>query len=420
MSSDSARPFLLTAQQAIADALRELDAAAPPPVLPLISTPAAFDLALAAAAPMAVLRLASTLVYPGALTLSKAVTLQSEIAATGRMTRDESAPTFLGGIRVTGDDVNLWGLAIRHTSPLTDIVVLSGARPVLDRCRILGDPVSGAKRGIAANGSAMTIRRCYIDDCWQPAQDTQAIGAWDMGPGLLIDDCYLSGGAQAVMLGGADPASEGRTPRNVTIQHSTLTKNPKWFAQKVQLKCALEIKNAITVRVTDCALEYAGTSMGQGAYLIVLTPRNQGGQAPFSTVQDVVISGCTGRWAAGIATLLGSDNVNPSGPLADVTITDCGFTDIDPTGITGGTGRLFAFDRSPQRVTLDGITVTGANIAALGYFSGAPPVGFVAKNLRLPPSKYGWKIDGGTGKGGAGKAALLAYMPDAALDGTVQ
>lgn len=416
MSSDTARPFLLEAQQKIAAALRELDAAPPVGPGPLLTTPTALDLALANAPTGAVLRLASTLVYAGGLTLSKPVTLQSEIADPFRMSRDAAAPTFQGGIRVNADDVTLAGLAIRHANPRTDIVVLAGARPLVDRCRILGDPLTGAKRGIAANGSEMVIRRCYIDDCWQPAQDAQAICSWDMGPGLVIDDCYLSGGAQAVMIGGADPSSSARIPGKIAIQKSTLTKNPKWYTSGVQLKCALELKNAINVRVTECALEYAGISMGQGGYLIVLTPRNQGGTAPYSTVQDVLIANCTGRYAAGILNLLGSDNINPSGPLQNVTLYDSTFTDIDPTGITKGAGRLFMFGRAPQNVTIDKVTVTGSHLSALGYFSDEAPTGLVLKRLTLPPAKYGWKIDGG----GMGAAALKAYMPDADLDATVK
>lgn len=415
MSTDTARPFLLQAQDAIAAALRELDGTAPP-IGPAITTPEGLDLALAQAPTGAVLRLASTLVYPTALTLTRPVTLQGDIVGTARMTRDEPAPTFKVGIRVTADDVSLIGLAIRHTNPKTDIVVLLGARPLLDRCRILGDPISGAKRGIAANGAEMVIRRCYIDDCWQPAQDAQAICAWDMGPGLLITDCYLSGGAQAVMIGGADPSSSARIPRTILIDQSTLTKNPTWYAGGVQIKCALELKNAIGVKVTGCVLEYAGIAMGQGGYLIVLTPRNQGGTAPYSTVQDVLISHCIGRFAAGILNLLGSDNNSPSGPLTNVTLRDSSFTDIDPQGITKGAGRLFMFDRAPQDITIENVTVTGQHLAALGYFSGAAPTGLVLKQLALPPAKYGWKIDGG----GMGAAALKAYAPDADLDASVK
>ena len=156
--------------------------------------------------------------------------------------------------------------------------------------------------------------------------------------------------------------------------------------------------------------------MGQGAYLFVFTPRNQGGNAPWSTVQDVIINNCTGQFAGGVITLLGSDNVHPSGPCANITLRDCSFTDIDPQGITKGAGRLFTFDRSPQRVTLDGITVTGQNLSALGYFSGAAPVGLVLTRLNLPTARYGWKIDAG----GMGVAALHAYAPDLVTDASVK
>jgi hypothetical protein len=408
-----------TATGEIAQAQSHLDAATaalhpdvPAPVV--VTTPAELDAALASSAPVITLALTFRDVRP--LTIPRPVTLQGA-AGVGRQTREAPLPAFLGGIRNTRDDVTLVGLEVRHTNPLTDIVVNTGARFLMDRCRVLGDPTTGAKRGIAANGRAQTIVRCHVADIWQPKQDTQAIAAWDCGPGLVIDDCYLSAAGQAVMLGGADPATADGIPRDVTIRNSTLTKDPAWFALTggVQIKCALEFKNAIGVRVTTCLLEYAGTSQGQGAYLIVATPRNQSGHAPFSTVQDVVISNCTGRFAAGILNALGSDNNFPSGPLADFTITDCAFSDIDPTGITGGPGRLFMLDRAPVRLTLDGVQVAGGHLAALGYLSGPPPIGFVARRLTLPPSKYGWKLDAGK----SGRAAWLAYMVDAVLDETV-
>jgi hypothetical protein len=108
--------------------------------------------------------------------------------------------------------------------------------------------------------------------------------------------------------------------------------------------------------------------------------------------------------------------VSPSGPLADFVLRDSTFSVINPQGITGGAGRLFMFDRSPQRVTIDTVTVTGDHLNALGYFSGAAPTGLALRRLSLPPAKYGWKIDGG----GMGVAALKAYAPDADLDDTVK
>lgn len=389
----------------------------------LITTPAELDAALASAVTGATVRLATTLRYPNLLTLAKSVTVTSDLMGSGRMDRATAAPSFEGGLRITGNDIVLSGIEVKHPSPLTDIVRISGARVTMDRCRVLGDPTLGGKRGISAGGSAMTIVRCYIDDCWQPAQDAQAIWAGDMpAPGLAITDCYLGGGAQSVMIGGADPVSESHIPRDIAIRGCTLSKNLQWLVDRRQIKCALELKDAIGVIVEHCVFEYAGTSQGQGAYLIVLTPRNQGGAAPFSTVADVVIQNCTGAHASGILNMLGTDNVNPSGPLINVTMRDCQFSDIDPLGVTKmaqpkGAGRLFLFGDGPKRVTLDGITVTGQNLSALGYFYGVPPTGLSISRMALPPSSYGWKAEGASG--GMGRAALLRYAPDAVLDSTV-
>jgi hypothetical protein len=97
-----------------------------------------------------------------------------------------------------------------------------------------------------------------------------------------------------------------------------LSKNPAWYAQHVQIKNAFELKCAINVKLTNSILEYAGTSAGQGAYLIVLTPRNQDGGAPWSTVQNVLIENCIGRYAGGVAQFLGRDDGNESDVLGVV------------------------------------------------------------------------------------------------------
>lgn len=383
------------------------------PDVQILSTPAQLNTALLAASAGDFLILDPTLIYSDPLVLTKPVALLSSTSLAGmpRIARDEPAPTFLNGLRAPSDFITLSGLAISHTNPLTDIVGLSGLSPVVNRCRILGG-IAGAKRGVAANGGDMAITRCLIDECWQPAQDTQAIGAWDMkAPGLLIDDCYLGGGSQSVMLGGADPLTEAGTPSKVSVTNSTLSKNPAWYG-KAQIKNAFEIKNGKDVILHNCVVEYSGTAQGMGGYLLVFTVRNQGGAAPFSTIERVTVSNCTGGKAAGICTILGSDNNHPSGTLDSLTITDCHFTELDRLAPGGGAGRLYTFDRAPRNVTLKNIVVEGQNLAAAGYFSGAPPVGLNLSGLTVPKTTYGWKIDG---KGG-GRAALLAYAPDALLD----
>jgi hypothetical protein len=302
---------------------------------------------------------------------------------------------------------------------------------VLDRIRVLGDPVQGGKRGIDFRGATeATLRNFYIDDVFQTTIDTQAIYTGTMGPGggLVIDRGYACAAGQGFMSGGEDPATAANTPSNIRITRVRFTKKRAWMLPRdgaavlvpgkhaQQCKCAVEFKNVKNLVMEDCDLEGAGTTAGQAAALIDATVRNQNGAAPWSTVENVRITNCRGTTAGAIVNVLGSDNQHPSGTLTGFTIEGFTATAIDPKGITGGSGRLFQFERAPIDVTLTDITVAGAHLAAAGYFIGkAPPVRLTIAGVVLPPTTYGWKIDAGK----AGRAALLAYMPDAQLDETV-
>jgi hypothetical protein len=222
----------------------------------------------------------------------------------------------------------------------------------------------------------------------------------------------MGGGAQSFMAGGSDPISEDRIPKNITITSSTFGKNLKWYEMGAQIKCAFELKNAINVFVGDSDFQFAGIAQGQGAYLIVLTPRNQNGRAPYSLVKDVLIQACTGSHAAGIASFLGTDDFNESLMLENVTIRDFSATDITRSGIWKGAGRLFNFDRGPKDIHLESIDVEGSNLSSHFYFDHEPPTGLIARNLKLPPAKYPFFVDNMT----PGLASVLKYAPDAIIE----
>jgi len=230
------------ARALLEQALHELQ----PPLTTGIATPAALDAALAAAVPGAVLTLSPTLVYTAPLTLRKAVTLQS-VVPVQRMDAVTPLPKFMAGLTISADDVTVIGVEVRNPNPLTDVLTFSGARVVLDRIRVLGDVSKGAKRGVAANGNgACIIKRSYIDDCFQasPGNDSQAIAAWDMAPGLLIEDCFLRGGSETILLGGSDPVSEARMPRNITVRGNWISAKPEWMGKPIGVKTRFEIKAA--------------------------------------------------------------------------------------------------------------------------------------------------------------------------------
>lgn len=405
----------------------------PPPSI--ISTPAQLDTALSTAMPGATLTLATSLVYPAPLTLSAPVTLQSETWAAGlgvRMTADAPAPSFQAGIKVTGDHVSLAGLEVRQTNPLIDIVVLSGAGPILDRCRILGDPVKGAKRGIAANGSDMTIARCYIDDCFQsyPGNDSQAICAWDMGAGLLIEDNFLRAGSETVMIGGADSSTPERMPSGVIIRKNTITKRPEWQGMAVGVKNTMELKAVRGALIEENDISYSWGGHGQDGYLFLITVRNQDGRAPWSTVQDVVFRNNRLSHGAAAFNLLGLDNikesiagrptpigsVRPSIRAARIAIVGNTVTDLDPTIYTGS-NRMILIGAGPSQVTIDANTFTGQHLGSQVYFYGAPPAeGLVVTNNHWPKTQYGIKGDGQA----SGANTWVAYVSNGVLSGNLE
>jgi hypothetical protein len=361
----------------------------PPPPVAIIATPEALDQALAGTD--AILTLSPALVYPKALTIRRAVTVQSTVPD-GRMTRDVPLPRFTGGLTIAGDAVTLIGLEVRHTNPLTDIVVISGAHVTLDRIRVLGDPAKGAKRGIAANGNGdATIRRSYVDDCFAtyPGNDSQAILAYDMAPGLLIEDNYLSGGSETVMIGGADPSSEARIPTDIIIRGNVITKNPAWKPLLIGVKNIIELKDAKNVLIENNDLSYSWGGHGQDGYAVMLTVRNQGGKAPYSTIQDVIIRHNRIAHAAAAINVLGRDNLQPSGVMQRVTITDNTVTDLNPTTYTGS-ARMILINGGPMDLTITDNTFAGVGLTSAVYFAGGPLLErFTFTGNTYPKTRYG-------------------------------
>jgi hypothetical protein len=360
--------------------------------------------------------------YDGVLKVSKPLTFQPLSFPTPRRASAQT-PVWITGsgtetVTVDGANVKFIGIGIKNTNADGDLVNIVGSGTTLDRVTGVGDPVKGLHRGFRVHGNTTVITKCYMDDIFAIGRDTCCIGGWDGGNNILISDCYLRGGAETIMFGGADSASADRIPQNISVLNCTLTKNPDWFAKGIQIKNAFELKSAISVHVADCILEYAGIAQGQGAYPIVLTVRNQDGKAPWSTVKNVLIERCLVRFGGGGVNILGKDDVNPSDIMANVTLRNIRFTNIDPTGITKGSGRVVVFDGNPQSVTMDGITVddtpSGTPLAALGYFpaAGRQPVGLTLSNWKFPKTTYGWKIDNGGMDVPPVSKNLKAYMPD--------
>lgn len=381
------------------------------PATPIYKTPAELDAAIAAASSGAILRLDPTLVYPSPLTLNKTVALRSADVRQERMTRDQPAPRFERGITVTGDGVTLLGLDVRNVTTSAPCINLRGANPTVDRVRVLGDPVKGQRRGIAANSNGnAAIIGSYIDDCFvpYPGDDAQAICAWDMSPGLLIEDCFLSAGTEVILIGGGDPASAARDPSVVIIRHCTITKNPAWMSLPIGVKNAVELKNCRHFTIEGNDISYAWAGRGQEGFLLVLTVRNQDGRNPTATIQDGVILGNTFHHGAAAINILAKDTiketsatkptpvgeVRPSERMARVTINGNAFVDMDPlvyqTKPDAASRKMIQIQQGPIELHMTNNQFESKNHTSTIYFASGPPmVDFAWTGNTYPKTRYG-------------------------------
>lgn len=402
--------------QPLAAALREafpkpIELPPPPPIPTVYETPDALRAAMQAAEPGATLLISPSLVYPDALTLTKSVTLKNSAIVDGRMTPDFPCPRFLNGIDTPGDSIALVGLEITHTQAQNTVVQDTGTSNRVDRCRILGDPVKGQRRGIAANGINGVYTRNYIARVFSPKlgswTDSNGICAWDTPGPVTITDNYVEASSEGIMIGGSDPSGPGRDPSDVTIIGNWVTKDLAWRALGHIVKNGVEFKNCRRFLFEDNDVENVWGGAGQDGAALVLTVHNQEGRNWTATIQDGVIRKNRFRHAAaGIIVLALEDikesktgvgrvpigEVRPSIRMKNVTLDENAFTDINPKVWypEATSPKLIAISGGPIDFTLKNTLFEAVGFSSAIYFNKGPK----AENMNvtgcwLPATKYG-------------------------------
>jgi len=283
---------------------------------------------------------------------------------------------------------------------------------VFDRIYVHGDPDAGQRRGIALNSASTEIRNSYIADIKGVGVDTQAIAGWN-GPGpFLIENNYLEAAGENVMFGGGDPSIEGLVPRGIIVRGNHITRPASWREARWSVKNLFELKNAADVTVENNLFEthWGG---GQPGYAIVLTPRNQDGGAPWSTVDHVRFTNNVVRHVAAGINISGTDDRHPSGPGRDIAIEDNLFVDVDGKA-WGGPGDFLQVGHGAADVRVERNTVqqSGRMVSAYGK---EPMTGFVFRGNVLRHNAYGVMGDNAS----PGTVTLERYLPGAVFERNV-
>ena len=273
---------------------------------------------------------------------------------------------------------------------------------VIDRCYLHGDPRKGSRRGVALNGRDVAVVNSYIADFKEVGADSQAIAGWNGTGPFKIANNYLEASGENVMFGGADPTIHDLVPADIEVIGNHLTKplrwkegDPSFEGTAWAVKNLFELKNARRVLVDNNLLEH-NWPHAQNGFAILFTVRNQDGDAPWSTVEDVTFVNNVVQHVAAGMNILGHDDIHRSQPARRIAIVNNVFLDV---GGVWGQGRLiqlldgvddvtiehntavhsdgiiWAGDRTPHRafVFQNNIVMdNGAGILASGTASGRP------------------------------------------------
>ncbi len=297
---------------------------------------------------------------------------------------------------------------------------------ILDRCLVRGDSSFGGVRGVLFAGDHLAVIDSHLSDWKLTDRDAQAIAGWTGRGPWRITNCHLEASGEAFLSGGSDPLISDLVPSDIELRSNLFTKPLNWNpfhssydGSSWQCKNALELKNARRVLMQGNRFENNWWGAQSGA-IILFTPKNQYGVAPWTTVEDVT---CVGNRIAGTLrgfSISGQDGVQPSAGGRRILIKNNYISDLG--GAVWGENQYPAFEYSTvfhltggmDDLNIDHNTIIHGAFDAQGaliYFDGAPYLRFFYTNNIAEHNAYGIK-GGGTG---VGNATLAVYAPGAVL-----
>jgi hypothetical protein len=207
--------------------------------------------------------------------------------------------------------------------------------------------------------------------------ETQAIAGWN-GPGPFhIVNNYLEAGAEMIMFGGGDPSIPGLVPSDIEIRKNHFHRPAEWLG-RATIKGNFELKNARRVVVDGNLID---SEIRMTAF--VITVRNQGGTAPWSTIEDVDITNNIVRHASTGVNILGIDSEKPSQQAKRLKVVNNLFVDL----VSPGDIAFFLQVASADSVTIAHNTVEQAGNIISAY--GKPSTRFVFINNIVQYNSYG-------------------------------
>ena len=212
---------------------------------------------------------------------------------------------------------------------------------VFDRCYVHGTPNENVRRGIEMDGAYVAVVDSYISGFQDGAvaADSQGLWAYNTTGPLQIRNNYIEAATENVLFGGADSRAATLVPTSIEIQNNHFYKPLSLIASNYAVKNLLEFKAARRVWVAGNIFENNPAKSNAG-FVLGITPRNQGGKAPWSVTSDIAIVGNTFINVGSGFNIMGRDYTYPSQLTERVLIRD---NIVGVSGLNGADGRAFQF-----------------------------------------------------------------------------
>ena len=225
---------------------------------------------------------------------------------------------------------------------------------VFDRCYVHGDPAANSRRGIEMDGAYVAVVDSYLSHFQEDGIDSQGLLAFNTTGPLQIRNNYIEAATENVLFGGADSRSAELVPADIEISNNHFFKPLSAIPiKKYPMKNLLEFKSAKRVLVTGNVFEN-NPLHAQAGFAILVTPRNQGGNAPWSVTSDIDFNGNTLINVGSGFNIAGLDNYHPTLLTERILIRN---NLVGVTGLNGADGRAFQFVAAGGDYTVDHNTV---------------------------------------------------------------
>jgi hypothetical protein len=369
--------------------------------------------ALDSAAPGTVIALSPGGTYQGPITLKDGKTLTTaafDPAAPVRATI--GCPDFQSAIRVEGA-ASIIGLHIQCNGN-DNIYLTASANAVIEYNRVWGN--GSAKNGITLNGQGV-IRHNDIDYIYRAGQETHGILHTSGGP-FLIDDNDIKAASINYLSGGDRVADAAAMPHDVTFTNNRLEKRIAWRSQGLVAKNFFELKMMRNLTAHHNTYRNSWQQGQAEGWCLSIGIRNQYGDNPFATVENVTMEDEQFFGCSGFLSVLGRDYSFPSQTMRNVKLRRITVNDFSRS-TWGGSGKVFFIQGGPIDLVIEDLTVLkgAGDLNSLMTFTRPLEVGsgFVARRWDVPEGSYGIQHDGDgwgtTTPSARGAATLNWFLP---------